>query len=388
MQRKCRDRRSITRVLKGLPVVALAVTAGACGSSSSSESSGGGDAAQAPKAAGQCVQQARDAVNAARQPLELSVPEKAFDMPKGGTIWFISPTQATGYAQRVSKAVQAAATAAGMKAEIFDGKAQPDRFNQGIEQAIASKAAGIVTYAINPAVVPTALQKAKAAGIPVIAAATGVPNPTDGTVAETVSVDLNKEGQLMAQYAAATSDCKVNASVTFDPNQKALTTQRDAVKAEFAKLCPDTCSVQEHEMSLATMATQLGSSIQSLLQRQQKIDTVISTFDTAAFYMAPAIAQTGRKVNLIATNGLPENLDMVRQGKQAADVSYPPPEYTGWLLTDQLGRAIAGEPTENAELPMQLFDKSNIPASNDFEILWPGLADYQAAFKAKWTATQ
>ena len=36
----------------------------------------------------------------------------------------------------------------------------------------------------------------------------------------------------------------------------------------------------------------------------------------------------------------------------------------------------------------QLFDKSNIPASNDFEILWPGLADYQTAFKAKWTATQ
>jgi hypothetical protein len=37
---------------------------------------------------------------------------------------------------------------------------------------------------------------------------------------------------------------------------------------------------------------------------------------------------------------------------------------------------------------MQLFDKSNIPASNDFEILWPGLADYQAGFKSKWTATQ
>lgn len=383
MQRTRRDDRSISRVLMYTAATAAAVTVAACGGSNE----GGASSAGTPRAAtSQCAQQARDAVNAARQPLKLTVPEQAFDMPKGGTIWFISPTQATGYAQRVSKNVQAAATAAGMKAEVFDGKAQPDRFNQGIEQAIASKAAGIVTYAINPAVVPTALQKAKAAGIPVIAAATGVPNPTDGTIAETVSVDLNKEGQLMAQYAAATSDCKVNAAVTFDPNQKALTTQVAAVKAELAKLCPDSCAAQDHEMSLATMATQLGSSVQSLLQRQQKVDTVISTFDTAAFYMAPAIAQTGRKVNLIATNGLPENLDMVRQGKQAADVSYPPPEYTGWLLMDQLGRAIAGEPTENSELPMQLFDKSNIPASNDFEILWPGLADYQAAFKSKWTA--
>jgi ribose transport system substrate-binding protein len=375
----------VPRRLALTATVALGLAVAACGGDSN-ENGGAQAGGPTSDAAGECVQQAKQAVDAARKPMTLQLPEQAVDMKanQGKTIWFISPTQATGYAQRVSKAVQQAAQAAGMNAEIFDGKAQPDRFNQGIEQAVASKAAGIVTYAINPAVVPTALQKAKAANIPVIAAATGVPNPTDGTVVETISVDLEEEGRLMAQYAAAASGCKVSAAVTFDPNQKALTTQRDAVKATFSALCPDTCKVTEHEMSLATMATQLGSSIQSLLQRDPNVDTVISTFDTAAFYMAPAIGQTGRDVRLVATNGLPENLDMVRQGKQAADVSYPPPEYTGWLITDQLGRAILGEPAETTELPMQLFDESNIPPSNDFETLWPELADYQTKFKSKW----
>lgn len=365
-------------------VVALAAAVAACGGSSGGGSSSTSQTASSTS--GQCTQQAKADVNAARQPLKLVVPSANVDLSpaKGKTIWFISPTQATGYAQRVSQAVTAAAAAAGMKAQIFDGKAQPDRFNQGIEQAVSSHAAGIITYAINPAVVPTALQKAKAAKIPVIAAATGVPNPTDGTVAETISVDLNKEGKLMAEYAALASGCKLNTAVTFDPNQKALTTERDAVKSTLGQLCPSTCGVREQSMSLATMATQLGSDIQSLLQRDQKVDTVISTFDTAAMYMAPAIGQTGRNVRLIATNGLPENLDMVRSGKQAADVSYPPPEYTGWLLVDQLGRAIVGAPTENSELPLQLFDKTNLPANNGFATMWPNLAGYQAAFKAKW----
>jgi ribose transport system substrate-binding protein len=368
--------------------VALGALVAACGGGTSS-SSGGGTTASSGKDASTaaCVQSAQQAVDAAKKPISLVVPAQGFDMTKnaGKAIWFISPTQATGYAQRVSKAVQQAASAAGMKAEIYDGKAQPERFNAGIEQAIASKAAGIVTYAINPAIVPTALQDAKKAGIPVIAVATGVPNPTDGTVKATLSVDLQQEGRLMSQYAAATSNCKLDAAITFDPNQKALTAERDAAAAELAKLCPSTCSSQDHSMSLATMATELGSSIQSLLQRKQDVGVVISTFDTAAMYMAPAIKQTGRPVKLVSTNGLPENLDMVRQGSsQVADISYPPPEYTGWLIVDQLGRSIQGKPADTTKLPLQLFDKSNLPATNDFAKLWPGLANYQAGFKEKW----
>ena len=106
---------------------------------------------------------------------------------------------------------------------------------------------------------------------------------------------------------------------------------------------------------------------------------------------APAItrssccASSSSDVPIVATNGLPENLDMNRDDKvQVADVSYPPTEYVGWLIVDQLGRAILDEPVENTELPLQLFDKENLPPSNDFEELWPQMTEYQSAFKEKW----
>ena len=377
-------RRTGARAVAMLAAAGVAIGLVACGGES--DDGAATNAAVGDRSA--CVAEVTKKVADYKKPMPLVVPEKPVDMGRnaGKTLWFISPTQATGYAMRVSKAFVVAAEAAGMKARIFDGKAQPDRFSQGIDQAVASGAAGIVIYAINPAIVPTSLQQAKRKGIPVIAAATGVPNPTDGTVLETISVDLAAEGIQMAHYAAMARECELETAVTFDPNQKALTTQRDAIKTEYERLCPETCTVKEHSMSLGTMATQLGSSIQSLLQRSPRMNAVIATFDSAALYMVPAIEQTGRDVPIIiATNGLPENLDLVRQGTaQIADVSYPPAEYTGWLIADQLGRGVLGEPVEHDELPMQLFDKQNVPPSNDFDVLWPELVDYQDAFKTVW----
>ncbi len=318
--------------------------------------------------------------------MSLVVPASAVDMAanKGKAVWFISPTQTAGYVRRVSEYFAAAARAAGMTPTVFDGKDEPERFNEGIDEAVAAKAAGIVMWAIPPEAVPNALAQAKAAHIPVIAAATGVPNPTNGTVAETISVNLEQEGAALAEVAAAALGCKVDAAITLDTSQKALTSEAAAAKAELAKLCPSTCKSQEQTMSLATMATALGPATQTLLQREPGLNALLVTFDTAAFYMAPAIAQTGHHVLLVSTDGLPENLDLIREGKQAADISYPPAQYAGWLMLDQLGRAILKAPLTNPELPMHIFDKENLPSSNAFSALWPKMTGYEAAFEAEW----
>lgn len=333
----------------------------------------------------QCVKDATAAVATYKKPLPLKLAGTSVDMSKlsGKTFWFISPTQATGYAAAVTKAFAAAGKAAGVKTHLFNGNAQPDLYNQGVDQAVAAKAAGIVLYAINPALVPNALAKAKAAGIPVLGDATGVPTPTDGTLAGTVTVDLRAEGTQMANYALMTAGCKINAAVAYDPNLKALTTQLGAIKATFAKACPSTCKVTDLSLNIATMATKLQTQTASLLLRDSSINMAIATFDSAATYMAPAVAKAN--IKLIGTNGLPANLTMIRTtGVQVADVSYPPAEYNGWILVDQLARAALKQPVDQTQLPLQLFDKSNIPSSNDFNTLWPNLVGYQLKFTALW----
>ncbi len=368
-------------------VMALAFVLANCGSDDDSDSSsaGSGDS-------GGCVAKVKDLVADQRAPMPLILPPKSFDMSanEGKTIWFISPAQTTGYALGLSKAVVEAGKAAGMEVEIFDGKGQPDRFNQGFQQAVAQDADGIINYAIDPELIPNALKEAKEADVPVLAMSTGKPAPPDGSIFESINTDLVAEGEYMATYAAFATDCEVNAATTFDPVYAALVTEQKAIAAQLEKLCPDTCETQDLEMKLGTMATELGPETQSLIQRNPDLNIIFSTFDQAATYQIPAVDQSGSDAKIVGTNGLPENLDQVRKGSaQIADISYVPTQYFGWLGVDQLGRAMEGEPTgdkagEPFVMPVQTFDESNIGESNDLAELFPELADYQAEFKEKW----
>lgn len=378
---------SLSLVALGISVLVACSSSGSSGTNSSatnSSATGGGTGSGTTTSTAACVSAAKAAVATYKTPMPLDLPSTSTNMSKlsGKTIWFITPILEP-FLISVTNAFNAAGKAAGVGTHIYNAKAQPNLYNTGIEQAVAAHAAGIVLWAIPPDSVPNALANAKKAGIPVVAGATGVPNPTDGTVAGTVSVDLALEGTQMANYALMITGCKTNALVAYDPGPKALTAELAGIKATFAKACPSTCKITEQSMSLATMATQLQTQTARFLLRDKTINVAISTFDTAATYMAPAVANA--KLKLISTNGLSANLTSVRTtGPQIADVSYPPGEYVGWLMFDQTARAAMGEPVTQTTLPLQLFDKSNLPASNDFNSLWPKLVGYQAKFTALW----
>ena len=353
-------------------------------------SSSGGDGGGASS---DCGQQAEELVTQNKEPMKPVVPEAAFDMGenKGKNIWYISPSQATGYALALSKSVTAASEAAGMSTTIFDGKNQPDRFTQGFAQAVQSGADGIVLYAINPELVPEGLQRAKEADVPVITMATGVPAPPDSSVVTAIDHDREAEGEYMANYAAYMTDCDVKGAITLDPAYVGLVTERDAITAQLEKLCPDSCDVQDLETQLGTMATELAPSTQSFIQRNQDLNTIFATFDQAATYQIPAVEQAGTDVKIVGTNGLEENLKAVKDGSpQVADVAYVPPDYFGWLGVDQLGRAMAGEKVGDAngeplKTPVQTFDAENLPDDvSDIDAVFTGLVGYQDAFREKW----
>lgn len=376
------------RVAVGVAALAAAAVLAACGED---DDSGGGSSGSGDASA--CVQEAKKLVAQDKKPMPMVLPEASFDMGKnqGKSIWFISPSQATGYALALSKSVTAAAEAAGMEATVFDGKNQPDRFTAGFSQAVQSGADGIILYAVNPELVPAGLKRAKAADIPVITMATGVRVPPDTGVITEIDHDREAEGRYMANYAAFMTDCEVNGAITLDQTYVGLVTERDAIVSQLKELCPDTCEVQDDEARLATMATELAPSTQSLIQRNPDLNTLFATFDQLATYQIPAAEQSGTDVKIVGTNGLPENLKAVKEGSpQVADIAYVPPEYFGWLGIDQLGRAMAGvelgdESGEPLETPVQTFDAENLPDdTTDFDAVYPDLVGYQDTFRERW----
>jgi ABC-type sugar transport system substrate-binding protein len=377
----------------GLALLLMTGLLAACGGDDDETASSGSGGDGGGESASGCAQEAKDLVAQNKEPMKPVLPEAAFDMAKnkGKNIWYISPSQATGYALALSKSVTAASEAAGMTTTIFDGKNQPDRFTQGFQQAVQSGADGIVLYAINPELVPEGLKAAQEADVPVITMATGVPAPPDSSVVTAIDHDRVAEGEYMANYAASITDCEVNAAITLDPAYVGLVTERDAIADQLEKLCPDSCEVQDLEMQLGTMATELAPNTQSFIQRNQDLNTIFATFDQAATYQIPAVEQAGTDTKIVGTNGLEENLKAVKDGSpQVADVAYVPPDYFGWLGVDQLGRAMAGEKVgdasgEDLKTPVQTFDAENLPDDvTDLDAVFSGLVGYQDQFREKW----
>ena len=288
--------------------VAVAIALAACGSTSSSTSSAAAAASSTSSSSGSataasgtsasaCVSQATQLVAKQKAPMPELLPADSVDMGsiKGKTVWYISPSQATGYALSVSQGLSAAGKAAGVNITIFDGKGEPTRFTQGVEQAVAQKAGGIILYGIDPALVPQGLLQAKAAKIPVVSVLTGKPSPSNGTVAEAINEDVTGGAKAMADYGAFYTGCKVDGATSFDPVYPSLVTEKETIKAELASLCPSTCKVQDHQMSLATMATALAPSVQNLIQRNSTLNTIFATFDQAATYENPAVTSSSAR---------------------------------------------------------------------------------------------
>jgi len=333
-----------------------------------------------------CLTAAKSAVEAARKPITPEVPTAPVAMGslKGKSVWFISPTQAAPYALGVSQGLQVAAAAAGLEAHVFDGKGQPTLFNEGVAQAVAAKAAAIVTYAIDPSLLAQSLPQANAANIPLLISMTSLPAPQG--VYASINPDAEALGRLQADAALVQTQCKLNGGVVYASNFIIQKKMKEGTYAEVKKLCPG-CTLTEMNVQLPTVSTQLAPQTTATMARLPELNAFIAAWDGAAVFQVAAIEQAQRSdVKVIGANGNSANLDFMRQGRvQTYDAAYPPAQYLGWQLFDQAARAIAKQDPPQITVQVQMLDKDNIgPAGSADNVVFPGLVGYEAAFKKVW----
>jgi ribose transport system substrate-binding protein len=349
----------------------------ACGQGSTSGGTTQGSAA--------CIQEAQSLSDAARKPIALNVPKDPVNMKAnaGKTVWFISVTQAIPFVAAISDGFKAAAAAAGMKAVVYDAKGTVTGFNAGVNQAIAQHADGIALQGINPELVSGAMQKAKAAGIPVVDSFNGSPSQalSPGLINH-VTADFQSSGKKLADYILADSKCTANTVIFTTSIFTIHADMTNGATNEIKRLCP-TCKVTSEVVDLNTMATGLGPQTETVIRRDPTVSYMLAVFDGQVVFMLPAIQSSGKNVKVVSHDGVDANLDYVRKGQvQIADGAFPPNQYMGWAEVDALGRGLAKLPPVDETIPDQLFDKSSLPATS--AEMFPAYADFAGAFKKIW----
>jgi ribose transport system substrate-binding protein len=379
--------RNASRFRAALALAATSVLALSACASATSASSGSQESAAAPVtgAAAECVAQAKTDVDAKRQALDLVVPTGSIDVGalKGKSLWFITVTM-NQFSTDMASGIEEAADAAGLTTVLYDGQGSANRFTEGMNQAIAQDAGGIVLVGIEPSLISAELSAAKAAGIPVLNTLNS--NPTDpvpdGMFAN-FTADFTADGRTAAEWALNDSGCATDMIIVKSSTVPVWNYLSDGAEKAVEELCPDDCTTTVLDVDAANISTDLTSKLQTALQKDPEVNYVFVVWDSGVPYAQPVVAASGTKAKVIARDGIAASLQMVAEGDQQLTVATPPPGWIGWAAADDVFRAMLGGAPSGLTIPTRLVDKDNVGDGSDTDVS-PNYTDYQSAFTKLW----
>lgn len=336
--------------------------------------------------AGNCSPEISDAVAAASEPSELVAPTAGLDLAAltGKSIWYITNSQ-NQFSTEMSAGVEEAGAAAGVDITVFDGQNSTSRYSEGINQAIAQGADGIVLMAVQPAVVSEDLAAAERAGIQVLSTLNG--DPDDPVAAGTfgnLTADYTGDGALMAKFALNDSGCTANIVVVQSSPVYVWDLAANGIVDTVTELCPDDCSVKVLDIDPANIPTDTGSQLQTALQVDPGVNYILPVWDSAMPYVAPAVAASGSSATVLAHDGISASLELIASGQdQDGTVAMPPPGWIGWAAFDEVARAILGLDQPGYVIPTRLVTTENVGDGSTADVS-PNYTDYQTAFTEAW----
>jgi ribose transport system substrate-binding protein len=348
---------------------ALLVAVAACSSSgkpnatAASPSSGSSSASQA---SGLAYAQAQ--ITAHYPVPGFNPPGPAFDARKGmhgKSIFSIGIGTQDQFIQVIQNSERAIASAVGFKYTPWPNTGTPDQWARGIETAISEHASLIDLLGINPEQVAPQIADAKRAGIPVASTDAYDLSQTPAAslgLATSVRIPYAEAGRLMADWEAVATNGKANAMIIGSPEVVASAAQVDAIKSEFAKVCP-ACNVQEAGITIANWATQIQPQVQSAIRSAQAPTYILPIYDSASQFVIAGINASGAqgRVHISTYDGTPFVLQMLESGNTVTMDVGQDLDWLAYAFMDQEMRYLSGQkPVADENLPLRVFTKQNV----------------------------
>ena len=308
---------------------------------------------------------------------------------------FLLGTPTNQFAESFIQGVTAGFKSAGMSVSV--GGSADDVTSQevqDIDNAVTAHVSVIILLAIVPSSIATGLQKAKAAGIPVIETFIGNPAlPSAADKALGVYADAtypySETGQLAAEWEIVQSGGKVNSVVQQFAGQPPSDATAEGWVDTLKKYCPSTCSSSDDNVTEGAQTVQQIQSGAQVAAQNSSVNAIFPVYDYQMAYMLPELtaANATKRINLLS-----ENADLAQMQEMSSGTSVKvdvgnPVAWDGWAAVDEALRAMKGLPAvANEQLPVRLFDTDNIKSINLSADpgTWYGGADYQADYQKLW----
>jgi ribose transport system substrate-binding protein len=331
---------------------------------------------------------------------ERAMPQSAPKPQPGKKVWIISPGQIGESASIATNAAKEAGELVGWKMTLYDSKLDVSNFSLGIRQAVAAKADGIILHSIDCALVKQPLIEARAAKVKILAyfsldcddpAVKGQPL-YDGSV--NFGDQFGDYASLTKAYSAVKADWVIaktqgRAKVISFKEDELLVVKylREGFEQSLAK-CKTCEIVKTVDFTLPDLGPKLQQKAQAALLQHPEANAIHAPYDSVIHLgVGAAILESGRNdtLQVIAGEGFPSNIQLIRENKGQDAANAFPAQWTGYAAIDSINSLFHGQKPQDSGIGYKLVDRErNLPASGAYE----PKADYKAQYKKIWGVTK
>lgn len=266
----------------------------------------------------------------------------------GKKIMIIPGVSALAACAEIAQADAAIATAAGMKATIFENQGSTAEHNTAIENAIHQGYAAIdMGCAMDPSTSAPAIAQAMKAGLVVESYGATPQEATDAKITYNNVDPYALDAKLAADQAVAQHNGQAFHAIAITSNATGPATaiMEASLKAELAKTCPG-CTVSEVNVEVPDWQTQIASTVTSQLLQHPDVNVLFPDYAGMLTYLLAGIQAAHRSTNIkayLAFGGGTPFVKLQTSGAGHAIIQsdiggYPP--WTGYLMFLQTARAL------------------------------------------------
>jgi ribose transport system substrate-binding protein len=298
------------------------------------------------------------------------------------------------FIQAIKGGIDAAAAKAGMSTLGSNPAGSAADMSRQISQAIAQRAAAIITVGFTTAELAAPLQQAHAAGVAVVQLfvsdpASPPPGAAEAGVFGYVSPCYSCIGSAMADIVIQDSGGQADVIFINAPDVGVAALEAAGFTAEMREHCPG-CTVKVADAPIAQWGTQIPS-VAAAAAADRKVNYVVPVFDTATPLVLPALAAANatHRVRLVSSNGDLAQLQDLRDAavpRWVGNVGVNG-EWIGWASMDQVLRALTKQPAlADEKIGHRTFTPANI-GSVDLSgnpSSWYGATDFAGEYLKLW----